>query len=471
MGGPELLLTSTPLAGKTLPGGLCPSLSNITLGTHLKREGCEVQVLDPSVDLDTDAEDDPATLLDRVADAVVRAAPRMLGTAALSPVEGRFAVALARRLKQRGVRTPVTMGGIWATACARDILARCPEIDAVVTGPGEEAAVYLSRHGLSKPEAVPGLVWRRGDDIIRNPQTAKLPAPAPIDLSLLAQPERYDIFCWLTSRGCPFHCAFCTERITNPGFVHDSLAKVRGDVEAFRALGHDWYLWICDPLFGAKQQRTAEVCDIIGQAGLAFLAESRVDILQPDDVPRMKEAGCNFIYFGLEAASQNSLCELDKIDRRESRHRRYKEGARTLVEACLRADILPVMGLLNPVPGDTDADLAETLEFVHELAGIPKRLGKAANGLAPCFHAFPVRFDRGSPYEGADERLKTLGVTFQEPEDPLFGDRFIADASPTVNAEKAAAFRKKIRASNPQDPTVLQRLWRSFPRPYVEFEI
>lgn len=467
--GPDILLVSTPLQGGTLPGGVCPSLSNLTLGTALRARGLSVDVLDPTVDLDA-AHAEPAHVLEATADAVLAARPSVVGITALSPTEGRFGAAIARALKRRAPALPVVIGGIWAMAVPQRLLARCPEIDGVVVGPGEVAVEVLARQGLARPGEVPGLVWRRDGELVHNPPAPHSGPSAPLDMTLMRRPEAYDIFCWLTSRGCPYHCAFCTERLGSPRFTADPVPKVEQDIEAFRHFGRNWYLWVCDALFGASRSRLASICAAMEGTGLEFLAESRVDVLRPDDVPRMRAAGCNMIYFGLEAASRRSLVELDKIDDRPSRHARYVEGAKALTEACLRHDVLPVFGVLNPVPGDSADDLAQSLALVEELAAIARRLGAAANGIGPCFHAFPLRFDPGAPYEQHETDLAAAGVRWSEPPDPLFGDRYLTRASATVGPDEGEAFRAKVRAANLSSATVQRRLLRSFPRPYMEFD-
>jgi len=467
----NLLLLSTPLAGDALPGGVCPSLSNITLGSYLREQGADVSILDPSVDLDSKGDNTNSTkeLLERTADKVLAESPKIVGIACLSPIEGRFGAAMAKMLKSRAPNLPVVLGGIWVTACGEEILHRCPEVDGIIVGPGEQAALVLAQDGLSQPASVPGLIWRDKNGIQKNPPAEKQPIAPSVDLSLLHHPERYDIFCWLTSRGCPYHCAFCTERLSSPGFVHDSLEKVAADIKSFTSVGKSWYLWICDPLFGVSRSRLAKICGMLEKTPLRFLAESRVDVLHPDDVPLLGAAGCDFIYFGLEAVGQRSLRELDKIDTHPARHKKYLDGTRALVEACLQSDILPVFGILQPVPGDTPDDLAEALSFLEEIAKIPDKLGDAANGLGPYFHAFPLRFDRGAPYEVKPEHLTECGVTFTATSDPLFQDCYLSAASPSVDAATAAKFRESVQALNPKSDHVRQRLFRSFPRPYVEF--
>ncbi|MBU0552788.1 cobalamin-dependent protein [Myxococcota bacterium] len=456
----DLLLVSTPLAGDALPGGVCPSLSNITLGSYIRAHGGRVSVLDPSVDLPEGDVD----LLDAVVSAIRAEAPKVIGLSTMSTVEGRFALALARRLRRRHINTPIVVGGVWASGWGAEVLERSPEIDAVIAGPGEVSALSLAMSGLDT--SIPGLIWREGGRILENPRPTTVAPPVALEPSLLRNPGRYDIFCWITSRGCPFSCNFCTECLTSPGFSTFPRAQLEADIALFSDVGADWYLWICDPLFGVNRAHLAGVCEALAEAPNHFLVESRVDVLHPDDVPKLAAAGCTLIYFGLEAVSARALLELNKIQPKG--HARYLQGARALTEACLKHDILPVFGLVQPVPGDTQADLDEALAFVRELKGIAEGLGAAARGLAPCFHAFPLRFDRGAPYDDEIARLLELGVSFTEG-DAFLQDQHLRAASPTIGFVEAEAFRQAIRALNPTSPQVLKRLYSSYPRPFVDF--
>ena len=173
---PDLLLLSTPLEARDLPGGVCPSLSNLTLGSFLLSHGATVSVYDPSVELEPGC---ARTLLPQIAEAVLARRPAMVGIACLSKMEGRFGVAAARAIKARSPHLPVVLGGIWSTACAAEVLESFAAVDAVVAGPGEQAALVLVDHGLDRPEQVPGLVWRRGGTIVSNPRGVMPSAPPP----------------------------------------------------------------------------------------------------------------------------------------------------------------------------------------------------------------------------------------------------------------------------------------------------
>ncbi|MCB9524146.1 MAG: cobalamin B12-binding domain-containing protein [Myxococcales bacterium] len=462
----RLLLLSAPLARRALPGGVCPSLSTLTLGSWLRSRGADVEVFDPSVALDAEALDSPRQVLDALVAHIEARDPEVVGISCLSTHEGRFGVALAARLRELSDR-PVVLGGVWASALAEPVLRRCPAVSAVVCGAGEPGALALARDGLAWPAGVPGLAWRAPDgSVVHNPWARVPPSDAPLDLGLLARLAAYDIFPWLASRGCPFHCGFCTERLCSPDFMAHSAARVEGDLAAIGALAPETYLWICDPLFGVPASRNAWLCERLASVPQRFLAESRVDVLRPEDVARMAAAGCDMIYFGLEAITQASLVRLGKIGPGPGRFRRYLDGTFALVAACLEHDVLPVIGVLHPVPGDGPDDLALALERLGALAA----LGHGCEGVAPCFHAFPLRLDAGSPFAGEAAALAALGAAFTPADAGPFDDAFLSAASPTVGPAAATAFRAQVRALNVDDPQVMTRLRRSFPRPYVQFE-
>ena len=117
----DLLLISTPLRSDATHRGLCPSLSTLTLGSYLSARGGSVRVLDPTVEVDT-AGADAHAILDEIANRAVGMKPRFLGLSALSPIEGRFSAALARRVKQLDPTLPIVVGGLWATTYDSQIL-------------------------------------------------------------------------------------------------------------------------------------------------------------------------------------------------------------------------------------------------------------------------------------------------------------------------------------------------------------
>jgi hypothetical protein len=478
----DLLLVNTPLRGAGTPGCLYPSLANLTLGSFVSRAGWSVALLDPTVDLDSvppEAMSDPRAVLRATAEAVVAARPRVLGLTTMGHTEGSFAVALAREVRCLLPDLPIVLGGSWATGYADLVLDRFPFIDGVALGSGEHPLAMAHDRGLGSGghdhtagvlASTPGWLARAGDRIMTAGPAERLrPEDSPrLDLSLLAHPDRYDTMVYLTSRGCPFRCVFCTEPFMFDRQMNEPIDKVAADLAAFGTELDVGYLWLCDPLFGASRDRLRELLPLLARGATGFLFESRVDKLDPEAIPDIRAAGGDLVYLGLEAASTRSLLQMRKVAGKRDAAR-YRDKARAVVEACAASDVLPVLGVLNPVPGDTPADIDQTIDFLAELDALARVAGeRAGTHIRPFFYAFPYRVDRGTEAARTwDTDAGAHGCTTNVGEDDLFTEREILDASTTVDRVEAAAFRQWIRDLNRGGPDVMKRALRSMPRPFL----
>jgi radical SAM superfamily enzyme YgiQ (UPF0313 family) len=109
--------------------------------------------------------------------------------------------------------TPVLLGGIYATLCARHA-GEHSGADLVIEGPGEAAAL----------QAVDRISGRASDPL--NPQDLdQLPFPA-FDLY-----GRSEYACLLTSRGCPYACTYCASRQVSGEYRRRSPENVLAELE------------------------------------------------------------------------------------------------------------------------------------------------------------------------------------------------------------------------------------------------
>lgn len=114
-------------------------------------------------------------------------------------------------LRSRMPDAVLVAGGPQASFDCADFWEKNLEFDYLLAGEGECSFPLLldALGGAGAPDAVPGLVLRRGGALCQNPP------PPPLDA--LPDPYTEDYFAALggriayleTSRGCPFHCAFC----------------------------------------------------------------------------------------------------------------------------------------------------------------------------------------------------------------------------------------------------------------------
>ncbi len=149
------------------------------------------------------------------------------------------AISVAQAVKQALPRTWTVLGGLTATAFARDILTHFDQVDFVIKGDAEKPLLDLSRR-LLQPQRnltlVPNLVYRQDGRIVENETgycaaTADLDRLDFVDIEFLEHVDEYYVHeyivtdlhvarsaadksrfrgRWLcNARGCKYNCAYC----------------------------------------------------------------------------------------------------------------------------------------------------------------------------------------------------------------------------------------------------------------------
>ncbi|MBU1999484.1 MAG: B12-binding domain-containing radical SAM protein [Candidatus Omnitrophica bacterium] len=112
-----------------------------------------------------------------------------------------------------------------------------------------------------------------------------------------------------TSLGCPFNCSYCNVNALydgNPGIRYRSLIGVADEIGALRDEYGIQNLKILDELFVMKEERVLEFCDLMIKRGydLNMWAYARIDTVNERVLERMKEAGINWLSYGIESGSR-----------------------------------------------------------------------------------------------------------------------------------------------------------------------
>ncbi len=228
-------------------------------------------------------------------------------------------------LLNRLPRKPFTIvGGRWASVNADIIFEKCPGVDVVVLGDGEETLRELVTKG--SPADVAGLAWRDRATIRRNPPRRLAPISETLFPDRKLRRYRYSVSTKglefgisvdsvMSSHGCPFHCKFCAynadflgrRRPWQPRTPESVLAELRTiDAEL---------VFFADNNFCVDMDRVGAICDLIIRDGMkkTFVVEARVEIAKrPDVLDKMARAGFRIILFGLESASDPALAVLNK---------------------------------------------------------------------------------------------------------------------------------------------------------------
>ena len=149
----------------------------------------------------------------------------------------RWALGIAEHIKKK-INTPIVFGGPHATAVPQRVIAY-PQVDAVVVGEGEEAMLEMLEcmRGESLGDKPIRNVWRkingRLDDQPPRPYIRNLDALPFPDKNLFYQkiPAFADNYMIITSRGCPYKCAFCSNSMYHEIYRNEKNHVRRRSVE------------------------------------------------------------------------------------------------------------------------------------------------------------------------------------------------------------------------------------------------
>ncbi len=337
------------------------------LASFIKRHGFSAALLDPNV------QDLP------IARAVERARelkPSCVGISFMTP-QFYWARDLAAALKTALPDTPIVMGGAHPSVLPERTLEEVPQADFVVYGEGELTNLELMEHlteGKREAAEIDGLAWR-DDGVIRlNPPRAPIE-----DLDSLPDPDRdlidqslYHVQSFLshsskalsiyTSRGCPGRCVFCASGHKLRSRVRDrSIPSVMAEIDTLRERFKIDYLLIKDDTFTMRKQRVEEFCDAIStrHSGLKWHCMLRVNSVTESLLKRMKEAGLNDVFFGIESGNDEIL--------KKARKGITTERARKAVDICARLGVRSYGAFILGLPGDTHETIEQTIRFACSL--------------------------------------------------------------------------------------------------------
>ncbi len=296
---------------------------------------------------------------------VVRQAPDLVGVSVLTVAYG-SALNVSRIVKSLDPQIPVVWGGPHPTVLPEECL-RNPEVDIVVRGEGEETFLDLVAY-LDKLEQVPGITFKKNGHLVAN-----LARPFITDLDTIPFPAKHLVLGMedippealghiLATRGCPYQCIFCDSHIVWSRRVR--YRSVENILEEFQYLKKTFgvpLLSFEDDSFTLNQKLVYRFCDVIISQKLNYQwrCMTRVDLITEELVQKMKQAGCEGVYLGLESGNEESLRRINKGITREQ----MKRAAQILHRAGVRFDAFLMMGF----PWETREAIDDTLSLIKEL--------------------------------------------------------------------------------------------------------
>lgn len=223
-------------------------------------------------------------------------------------------VAVRRQLKKRFPAAKFIIGGpiCWSFDQVGDI-GKLSEFDHIVIGDGENIVSSLVSDLL---------IGRSIDHVIRIPRRFEIGQAKPVDRLLLSQTiNDYYGAVVEVSRGCPFLCEFCDIRILpDNNRPHNKNADlIVEEVTHLSAMGVDKFLFACDNFIGDPRWAEELVNKLLAwQASSgyrpSFYTWLTINLNKyPELMAKMRKAGFDIVFIGIESFNSNSLLETAKV--------------------------------------------------------------------------------------------------------------------------------------------------------------
>ncbi len=277
------------------------------------------------------------------------------------------AYGLAGTAKKIAPAAPVVLGGP-LSVLGPEILRRVPEIDFLVRGEGEEAGVaLLDALFLAQGTAasIAGVVCRTPAGIREAPPRLLddidrcffLPSEV-IPHCHGVQPENFAVL--ISSRGCPFHCAFCSSTVLWQNRVrHHRVDLLLRYLHDLRAATGAIYFSLRDENFLVNRAHVQAFTEALAHSSLHYLwnAQGSPHLLDDDLARMLAAAGCDQIQMGIETTPPRLLALLNK---------QGSPAGLARAIATLRSHAIRPFGYFIYGMDETEAEAAETLAFIKQ---------------------------------------------------------------------------------------------------------
>jgi len=228
----------------------------------------------------------------------------------------------------------------------------------------EEAAEHCDAVGIGEGE----LIWQRMlDDAAAGKLEKIYRAERPHDLRSLPLP-RYDLvkmqglkplrtYTVQTSRGCPFKCAFCSERF----YVGERYRQrpVQDIVDEVRAVGAS-NVFFADSMFAGKKQRAMELMEALIPLKIRWSTLWTTYLcLDQEFMDLAKKSGLLHVNMGMESISQSTLANVNKNFNKVSE---YEE----ILSSLRRRGISYSLNFVFGIDGETPDVYPSTISFLEQ---------------------------------------------------------------------------------------------------------
>ena len=323
----------------------------------------------------------------------------------------RWQESVARIVRELAPDTFLVSGGGLATELGSDLFKYIPELNGVALGEGDDIIVKIALDAKTRG-------WRNAKFVYEGGRPKDLNSIPFADLSLLEK----DVFgnelleyyignpIWgasannssaasftmnrstnfISSRGCPYNCAFCYrgaqgERNYGARSAENLAEEFKLHIEKY---GVD-FIGVVDDNFAIDHKRVVDLVPLLKPLNIHWGTHARLD--ESAEFPLMAEAGCVYIGFGAESASpsvlramkkggfivKNGLVGISVDNNYRLFPRAMVEGIKNCENAGIHANCTWIMGY----PTETLEDLKTSVAFIEWQETYYGTRGKSADSV------------------------------------------------------------------------------------------
>ena len=287
------------------------------------------------------------------------------------------ALEAAKIVKSYSKDITIVFGGTHPTIKPEEVV-RHENVDLAVIGEGE---VTFHEIVQDKPlRDIDGIAYLDGNEVIINKRRAyiedidTIPLPArhliPMKSYLNSKKGRTS---WalptpattmMCSRGCPFHCTFCSSNLIFGRKVRfRSPENVVSELEILKNKYNLKGIQFHDDTMTLNKKWLIRLCDLMieKELNLEWFCNARVGTVDKEILQKIEQAGCTTITFGVESGNQRVLDNIIKkgitIDAIEKTFKEVRESTNLMLHATF------MLGS----PGETKEEIEQTISFAKKI--------------------------------------------------------------------------------------------------------
>lgn len=278
-------------------------------------------------------------------------------------------------------------------------------IDFAVVGEGEKTLLELVstlKNGgdLGKVE---GIYWKKNGQIIANKLRAFMdPAEWPFPMTeknkkyFKVSAARGELM-FQASRGCPFDCNFCYNRIMNRHTWRQMpLVKFERELKIFLHEFSFNHIYVNDDNLGSNKERIRQLAKILHKFNLSWSTGIRCSDVDEEAAHLLDQNGCREVLLGVESGSDRILNQVIN-----KKYPRGTEDIRNCARCLSRTNIHGRYNFIAGIPTETPAEIFASMALADWIY-------RTDRNAVFCFDAY-------APYPGTKLYQEAIKSGFKEP--------------------------------------------------------